>query len=265
MTFFLGAHLNMTAMHALKHHTASLQLALDILRKCIAAVTLIGVRRGIIADQATDYILGSLPLLLSVTGLTGLIMTNQMGWHLNEAMSNVSVIPGFTAQFVLRELGVTIPALLLVARVGASMTAETASMKITEQLDAMKLLKIDLVRYHIFPRWIAFLVSCVVLTLLACLIAMAFAILSAVVLYGFNVDEYLNSMRPFIKPIDITCIVTKALIFGVIIPPISFAYGIRTGGGAQGVGQATTDSVVAGYLAVAVLDFILTAVFSSLF
>lgn len=255
----------MVATGSFKHHAASLLLALAILRRTIAAIPLIGVRRATIADQATEYILGSLPLLLSITGLTGLIMTSQMGWHLNEAMSNVSVIPGFTAQFVLRELGVTIPALLLVARIGASMTAELASMKITEQLDAMKLLKIDLVRYHIFPRAVAFLGSCVVLTLLACLIAMFFAILSAVILYGFNVDEYLNSMRPFIRPMDITCIVTKALVFGVIIPPLAFAYGIRSEGGAQGVGQATTDSVVAGYLGVSVLDFILTAVFSSLF
>jgi phospholipid/cholesterol/gamma-HCH transport system permease protein len=248
-----------------KHHWEAMTLAFTLLRQSFASLPLAHRRSGIIADQATDYIVGSLPLLLSVTGLTGIIMTNQMGWHLNEAMSNISVIPGFTAQFVLRELGVTIPALLLVSKVGASMTAELASMKITEQLDAMGLLKIDLVGYHIFPRWIAFLISCLTLTLLACLIAMFFAILSSVLLYGFNVDEYLNSMRPFIKPIDILCIVTKALVFGVVIPPISFAYGVLTGGGAQGVGQATTDSVVAGYLAVAVLDFIMTALFSSLF
>jgi phospholipid/cholesterol/gamma-HCH transport system permease protein len=180
------------------------------------------------------------------------------------ALSNVSMIPGFTGQFVIRELGIAVPALLLVSKVGASMTAELASMKITEQLDAFKLLKIDVVSYHIFPRWVACILSTVCLTLISITITLLIAMITAVTKYHFNSQEYLNTLGQFINSIDLICAITKAAIFGMLIPPIASAYGLRCEGGAQGVGQATTDAVVTATLAVITVDFILTAIFSAL-
>ena len=101
------------------------------------------------------------------TAFAGLVVTNEIAWHMDRALHTVAMIPGFTGQFILRELGIAIPALLLVAKVGASITAEVGSMKVTEQIDALKLLGIDPINYLVFPRFIASIFSGACLVLIA--------------------------------------------------------------------------------------------------
>jgi phospholipid/cholesterol/gamma-HCH transport system permease protein len=172
------------------------------------------------------------------------------------------MIPGFTGQFILRELGIAVPALLLVAKAGAGITAEVGSMKVTEQIDALKLLRIDPISYLVVPRFVAFVFSSVCLTLIAAGITLACAIAIAVASYGFSVDEYLNALRHFVQFKDLYCAITKGAVFGAVIPIISCAHGFRCRGGAEGVGSATTNSVVASTLAVITLDFALTYLFT---
>ena len=247
----------------LGRHLGTLTLALGLLRKLFQQASTGPHRQSEIAQAVESIGLGSLPIITIATGFTGLVMTSEIAWHMDYALSNVSMIPGFTGQFVLRELGIAVPAFLLVSKVGASMTAELASMKITEQLDAFKLLKIDVVSYHIFPRWIGCILSTVCLTLISIAITILIAMITAVTKYHFNSMEYLNTLAQFISSMDLICAITKSAVFGMLIPPISCAYGLRCEGGAQGVGQATTDAVVTSTLAVITVDFILTAIFSA--
>ena len=247
-----------------KRHLHTLGLALQLLQKLFRQVSTGPHRQKETLLSMESIGLGSLPIISIATGFTGLVMTSEIAWHMDFALSNVSMIPGFTGQFVLRELGIAIPAMLIVSKVGASMTAELASMRITEQLDAFKLLKMDMVSYHIFPRWVACTVSTVCLTLISITITLIIAMFTAVTKYHFNSQEYLNTLAQFINSIDLICAITKATIFGMVIPPIACAYGLKCEGGAQGVGQATTDAVVTATLAVITLDFILTAIFSAL-
>jgi phospholipid/cholesterol/gamma-HCH transport system permease protein len=244
-------------------HLGTLMLALKLLKTLFRQATRGPHRKAEIAQAVESIGLGSLPIITIATGFTGLVMTSEIAWHMDYALSNVSMIPGFTGQFVLRELGIAVPAFLLVSKVGASMTAELASMKITEQLDAFKLLKIDVISYHIFPRWIGSILSTVCLTLISIAITILIAMLTAVTKYHFNSMEYLNTLAQFISSMDLICAITKSAVFGMLIPPISCAYGLRCEGGAQGVGQATTDAVVTATLAVITVDFILTAIFSA--
>lgn len=203
----------------------------------------------------------SLPIITVSTAFAGLVITTQIAWHMDVALHTVSMIPGFTGQFILRELGIAIPALLLVSKVGAAITAEIGSMKITEQIDALKLLRIDPVAYLVFPRWVACIISLACLTLIAIFITMSFAILVAVFKYGFNSLEYITMLRHFITSKDLLLAVVKSVVFGALIPIISCAYGFHCKGGAQGVGSATTNAVVADTLAVIVADFVLTYLF----
>jgi phospholipid/cholesterol/gamma-HCH transport system permease protein len=248
----------------MKQHVQTLGLALDLLIRLFRQLSRGPHRKEETATAIESIGLGSLPIITIATGFTGLVMTSEIAWHMDFALSNVSMIPGFTGQFVLRELGIAVPAFLIVSKVGASMTAELASMKITEQLDAFRLLRIDVLSYHIFPRWTACILSTVCLTLLSIAITLLIAMLTAVTHYHFNSMEYLNTLGQFVSTMDVICAITKAAVFGMIIPPISCAYGLRCSGGAQGVGQATTDAVVTATLAVITLDFILTAIFSAL-
>lgn len=256
----LGTRTILLKNHHIKVAIAALQLLIKLLKQLSTGPH----RQKEVLQAIVQIGLGSLPIISIATGFTGLVMTSEIAWHMDFALSNVSMIPGFTGQFVLRELGIAIPALLIVSKVGASLTAELASMKITEQLDAFKLLRMDVVSYHIFPRWVACILSTLCLTLISIAITLFIAMTTAVVKYHFNYPEYLNTLSQFINFTDLLCAMTKAITFGTVIPVIACAYGLNTKPGAQGVGQATTDAVVGATLAVITLDFILTAIFSAM-
>lgn len=217
-----------------------------------------------IAQSVVSMGIGSLPIITLATAFAGLVVTSEIAWHMDTALHTVQMIPGFTGQFILRELGIAIPALLLVAKVGAATTAEIGSMKVTEQIDALRLLGIDPVNYLVFPRFIACIVSIACLTFFAIGITLTCAISVAVLKYHFSVQEYLNMLRHFVGVGDLAAALTKGAVFGAIIPIISCAYGFRCKGGAEGVGTATTNSVVTSTLLVITWDFILTYVFSQI-
>jgi phospholipid/cholesterol/gamma-HCH transport system permease protein len=183
---------------------------------------------------------------------------------MDKALHTVTMIPGFTGQFILRELGIAIPALLIVSKVGASITAEVGSMKVTEQIDALKLLGIDPVDYLVFPRFVASIFSTACLVVIASWVTLACAILIATTQYGFGFGEYTNALRHFVGLKDIACMTVKGVVFGAVIPVIACGYGFRCRGGAEGVGTATTNSVVASTMAVITLDFALTFIFTRL-
>jgi phospholipid/cholesterol/gamma-HCH transport system permease protein len=206
--------------------------------------------------------IGSIPVIAIATAFAGMIVTNEIAYHMDLALHTVTMIPGFTGQFILRELGIAIPALLLVAKVGAAITAEVGTMKVTEQIDALKLLGIDPISYLVFPRFIASIISAACLTMTASAVTLGCAIWVAVYRYNFSALEYINALRHYIGARDLICALVKGMIYGAVIPIISCAYGFRCQGGAEGVGTATTNSVVTSTIAVIILDFILTYIFT---
>lgn len=205
--------------------------------------------------------IGSIPIIVLTTAFAGIVVTNQIAWHMSKSLHDVSMIPGFTGQFVLRELGVAIPSMLLISKAGAAMTAEISSMKVTEQIDALKLLGIDPINYLVFPRFISSIISGTCLTLIAVSVTLVFSLIVAVSRYHFSVWEFLNGMKHFIGSKDLICALVKGAVFGTVIPIISCAYGFRCKGGAEGVGNATTNSVVSATIAIILLDFLLTTLF----
>lgn len=208
---------------------------------------------------------GSLPIIIISTTFAGLVITHEIAWHMDKALHTLSMIPGFTGQFILREIGIAIPALLLVSKVGASITAEISTMKVTEQLDALRLLGIDPIDYLVVPRFIASIISAACLTLIAIAVTVFCAISVAIFRYHFSVDEYLNAFRHFVGLKDFGLALVKGMVFGAVIPIVSCCFGFRCEGGAQGVGNATTQSVVTSTMAVILLDFILTYLFTFAF
>lgn len=206
--------------------------------------------------------LGSLPVILLSTSFAGIVLTNQIAWHMDTALHDVSMIPGFTGQFVLRELGIAVPALLLVSKVGAATTAEVGTMKVTEQIDALRLLKIDPIEYLVVPRFAAALISSASLTLIAVSVSLACSVAIAIYNYNFSFLEFINALKHFVGIKDIYCALIKGTIYGSVVPIISCAYGFRCKGGAEGVGTATTNSVVAETITIISLDFILTYIFT---
>ena len=215
-----------------------------------------------ISDHLYAMAIGSLPIIIIATVFAGIVVTGEIAHHMDLALNTLQMIPGVSGQFIFRELGIIIPSLLLVAKVGASTTAEVATMKITDQIDALKLLKIDPIEYLVYPRFVANIISTCCLTLIAIFVTLTFAIIYAVTSYGFTPTEYLTNLTPFSSLTDLLCALVKGVVFGGVMPIISCCYGFRCEGGAEGVGLATTNSVVLSTVVIIVLDFCITYLFS---
>ncbi len=243
-------------------HWETARLTVQLQRQSIQRVLQGRVRRPEVLHSIIQMGIGSLPVVTVSTAFAGIVITGEIAWHMDRALHTITMIPGFAGQFTLREIGVAIPALIFVSKVGASSTAEVGTMRITEQIDALKLLGIDPLDYLVVPRWLAGIVSMICLTFVAIAVTLGCSLALAVTQFGFTTLEYMNALRHFVGVKDLLTALVKSVVFGGLVPLIACAYGLRCRGGAEGVGTATTNAVVASTIVVIVADFILTFLFS---
>ena len=189
----------------------------------------------------------------------------EASFHMKLVVQNDSMVPGFAAALILRELGSVTMALLLVSRVGAGYAAEVGSMQVTEQVDALRMLGLDPVRFIVVPRFVACVFGGFVLSLVANLVCLYCAMLVSTVKIGFTPAGFVSAMRTFVSFRDLIFASITGATFGAVIPLFSCFYGFRCKAGAEGVGLATTNSVVATSVAIIVIDFVLSYIFSGLY
>lgn len=186
----------------------------------------------------------------------------ESSYHMKLVIQNDSLVPGFAALLILRELGSVVMALLITSRVGAGLAAEVGSMQITEQVDALKMLGINPIRFIVVPRFVACVIAGVVLSIVANLVCLYGAMLVSTMKLGYTYGGFISAMRGFVHFQDLVFAAIKGAAFGSVIPLFSCFYGFRCESGAEGVGLATTNSVVATSVSVIVIDFCLTYVFT---
>lgn len=216
-----------------------------------------------VLNYIEDVGVGSAPIIILATLFSGMIVSNEIAWHMQKALGDYSLIPGFTAQFIFRELGIAVPALLLISKAGASISATVSNMKISEQFEAMKIFGLSPRTYVFYPIWMATQISLVLLTLMSLISTLMCAALVAVLFYGFTWGEYFNAVREFLHFSDLALALVKAWVFGAVFPLIAIYSGYNCESSAEGVGRAATASVVQGTIITIVLDFIITFVFTS--
>ena len=188
----------------------------------------------------------------------------EASFHMKLVIQNDAMVPGFASLLILRELGSVVMALLLTSRVGAGLTAEVGSMQITEQVDALRMLGIDPIRYLVVPRFVACILGALILAVIANVVCLFCAMMVSTVKLGYTPGAFLGAMRVFVKFQDLVTASIKGAVFGSVIPLIACFCGFRCKSGAEGVGLATTNSVVASSVMIIFLDFILGFVFSNL-
>ncbi len=189
----------------------------------------------------------------------------EASYHMKLVISNDALVPGFAALLILRELGVMVAALLLTSRVGAGMAAEVGSMQITEQIDAYRMLGMDPIKYIVVPRFLACILGGLVLTLISNFVCLYAAMLVSSVQLGYSEGSFILAMNAFVDFRDLLFAGVKGAVFGAAIPLISCYQGFRCRAGAEGVGQATTNSVVMASVTIIILDFILGWFFSNFY
>ena len=163
------------------------------------------------------------------------------------------------------ELGPVLAALMLTGRVGAAMTAELGTMKVTEQIDALRTLAAHPVDTLVVPRFLALLASAPLLTAESVVVGIISSWLVGVHLLGIDRAYYLVNMTRDTDPPDVLTGLIKSIVFGAIIAVVSCYKGLTCQGGAEGVGRATTEAVVAASISILITNFFLTLFLSRLF
>lgn len=204
----------------------------------------------------------SAPVIIFCVVFAAIVTVVEAAFHMRMVIHDTSMVPGFAALFILRELGVVIACLLVVSRVGAGYASQVAIMHITEQIEALKMLGINPIKYIVVPRLVACVLGCVVLSVLANSACLIGATLVSSNEMGISNGEFISAMRRFVGGKDIFFSMIKASVFGAIIPLTACFLGFRSQGGAEGVGQTTTQSVVASSVLIIVADFVLCFAFS---
>ncbi|MEA5604083.1 MlaE family lipid ABC transporter permease subunit [Nostoc sp. UHCC 0252] len=169
-----------------------------------------------------------------------------------------NIIGGVLSVALTRELSPVLTAVVLAGRVGSAFAAEIGTMRVTEQIDAMLMLKTDPIDYLVIPRVIACCLMLPILTLLSLVTGMFGGFLVATNIYNLSDTVFLDSARNFLGIWDIFSAMIKACCFGILIAIVGCSWGLTTTGGAKGVGQSTTTAVVTALLIIFVINFFLS-------
>ncbi len=200
---------------------------------------------------------GSIFVLCLIAGLTGMIMALQTGTELSKfgILDSLGAIIGAT---FCRELGPIWAAIIILSRVGASMAAELGTMVVNEEVDALEVMSINPVRYLVLPRVIALIVAMPMLTTLADIVGLYGGSIVAQAQFGLPIATFFESAETLLTGWDFYSGLLKSMFFGTIIAVVACDQGLNTKGGAEGVGRATTQSVMLNVIFVLVADFVLT-------
>jgi len=199
----------------------------------------------------------SVPIVVLTALFAGGLMALQTGPFVKKFGANA--LAGWAAGYaVLREIGPILIALMFSGRVGANNTAELSTMTVTEQLDGLRALAIDPVRFLVVPRVLAMIVTLVALTVLGDLVALTGAAIVARVMLDIEWSTMYYSFADNLRPFDFLHGIYKSIAFGAAIAMSSCYFGVTVRGGAIGVGRAVNNAVVAAAVSIVLLDFFLT-------
>lgn len=211
----------------------------------------------LIRDQMYEIGVMSLPVV-AITGFsTGMVLAAQSFFQLSDkGLASATGLMVTKAMMV--ELGPVLTAFMVTGRVGAAMCAELGTMRVTEQIDALKSMAVNPLRYLVAPRFIAGITMLPLLTVFSCAMGVIGGYVIAVYYYGMPSNDFIDPLPVHITTFDFVSGLIKSIVFGVIIVTISCYRGMTTSGGAAGVGRATTNSVVICYSVILIGNFLLT-------
>ena len=201
----------------------------------------------------------SLPVVGLTAIFTGAALAQQT-FTAGMRFNATATVPAIVVLGMVRELGPVLVGLMVAGRVSSSMAAEIGTMRVTEQLDAMATLRTDPYRYLIAPRLFAALVAMPLLVLIANGIGIFGGYLIAVYKLDFNAIGYLKTTRQFLEGDDFAMALVKACVFGFFVALMGCYHGLKTTGGAAGVGIATTRAVVSTFILILLANLLITVI-----
>ncbi len=223
-----------------------------------------GLRRETFARQLVFIGNESLPIVALVTLAIGAVLALQAAYQLKQ-FGAVLYTGGLVSVSMVRELGPVVTAIVIAGRVGASITAELGTMKVQEEIDALTTMGIPAIPYLVVPRIIAIALMLPCLNILGDIVGMLGGYLIGTFGLGMNSDLYIQENFKTLAHKDVWTGLAKSFLFALLIGFISNYKGLTVQGGAEGVGRATTQSVVLSIIMIIVADCVLTAIFYYVF
>ena len=217
-------------------------------------------KRESIFHQMVFMGIRSIMIVFFVTFFTGIVLAMQSAYQLKQFGATIYVA-SLVAVSLARELGPVLTALVVAGRVGAAITAEIGSMKVTEQIEALDTMAINPVRFLVVPRAIALFFMLPCLTIIGDFVGMFGGYLIGIFNLKINSPLYIKVTLDFLSLKDIYTGLSKSFIFAIIIAMVGCYQGLYTKGGAEGVGKATTLSVVTSFILIILSDAVMTAIF----
>lgn len=213
-----------------------------------------------VLDQMHKIGVSSLPIVLLVSFFIGMVLALQSAYQMQK-MSAEMYIASLVSLSIVREIGPVLTALVIAGRVGAAITAELGTMKVTEQIDALETLATNPVKYLVVPRFLALIIMLPLLTVYADIMGILGGYTIGVFKLGIASNMYWRISYDHLVFKDVFSGLIKAVVFGIIIAIVACYQGMRTEGGAEGVGRSTTMSVVISFIMIIAADCFITALF----
>ncbi len=219
-----------------------------------------GQRKNSVIQQSILIGVDALGIISLLSIIIGLILALQSAAQLRQFGANI-FIADLIAISMVREMGPMMTAIIVAGRSGSAIASEIATMKVTEEIDALKMMAINPIRYVVVPKFHAITICMPLLVTMSTIIGIMGGLIIAVTYLDLSAISYINEAIKILTIKDVLVGLTKSIFFAWVIVIIGSYYGFNVKGGAEGVGKATTLSVVASIFAVIILD----AVFSFLY
>ena len=213
-----------------------------------------------IMEQASRFGVSSLPITLSIVGMTSVIIAMQIaGEMVKQGAGNY--VGMLVSILMVREEGVIMAGFAIISMIGSSLASEIATMKVTEQIDAIRVLRVNPVNYLFTPRVIAGTLMMPVVVIVSSLFGILGGAVASNLASELTYKAYFDSVWFGLNMHDLNVCILKSLAFGFVITLISCSCGMEARDGAKGVGIATTKAVVWSFVAIVILDLIFAAMF----
>ena len=232
----------------------------EYLFKTIKCLLKLEIGLGETIKQCARFAFDSLPITLSIVGMTAIILSIQIAPEMVK-QGGGNAVGALISVIMTREMGTIMAGFAIISMIGAAFASEIATMKVTDQIDAMIALKVSPIKYLFVPRILAGGLMMPVVVVLASTFGILTSGWSSMLSAKISWLNFINSAWYGLFVKDILVAVLKASSFGFAIALISCTCGIRAKGGAQGVGIATTQAVVWSFIAIVIIDYIFALVF----
>lgn len=234
------------------------------LMRTVTAIFVPPLRFQLIVTQLYQIGVNSSVVVALIGVFTGAVLAVQGEYTLSQ-FGATAFTGSAVALSLIRELGPVLTALMVIGRAGSAITAEIGIMRITEQIDALRSMAVDPIKYLMVPRFVAGMIAMPLLTAMFIVVGIAGGYIVGTGLLGLSSGTFTSQMISAVDMSDVWSGIVKSVVFGFIFGWVSCYKGYRCGFGAVGVNRATTQSVVTASVAVLVVDYFLTSILTRLF